>query len=101
MITLTVFAPVVITGTIIARIILAAAMLIGGVGAIILVMLQKGNSDGTSALSGGTVRNSEQDVESFYGKNKGLRRDSRLKLYTWICTALVTVCSIVFFILGL
>ncbi len=77
------------------RIVLAIFMLISGVAAIVLVLFQSSNSDGTSALSGGSPS------ESFYQRNKGRNKESQYKLWTFICAGFLAVCSIVFFVLGL
>lgn len=66
-------------------------MAIAALAAIILVMLQPGNSQGIDAL-GGTS-------ETFYGKNKGRSIESKLKMWTIICLAVLAVLAIVFFIL--
>ena len=66
-------------------------MAVAGLAAIILVMLQPGNSQGIDAL-GGTS-------ETFYGKNKGRSIESKLKMWTIICLAVLAVLAIVFFIL--
>lgn len=71
-------------------------MLVSGVAAIVLVLLQESNSDGTSALSGGSA----SDSDSFYGKNKGKRIEAKLKTWTFVSAIALAVFSIVFFILG-
>ena len=70
---------------------LIALMAIAALAAIILVMLQPGNSQGIEAL-GGTS-------ETFYGKNKGRSIQSKLKMWTIICLAVLAVLAIIFFIL--
>ncbi len=70
---------------------LIALMAIAALAAIILVMLQPGNSQGIDAL-GGTS-------ETFYGKNKGRSIESKLKMWTIICLAVLAVLAIIFFIL--
>ena len=70
---------------------LVVLMAISALVAIILVMLQPGNSQGIDAL-GGTS-------ETFYGKNKGRSIESKLKMWTIICLAVLAVLAIVFFIL--
>ncbi|HIZ63271.1 MAG TPA: preprotein translocase subunit SecG [Firmicutes bacterium] len=70
---------------------LVVLMAISALAAIILVMLQPGNSQGIDAL-GGTS-------ETFYGKNKGRSIESKLKMWTIICLAVLAVLAIVFFIL--
>ena len=82
------------TPTIIARIILAILMLASGVAAIVLVLLQNSNSDGTSAFSGGSNQS-----DTFYAKNKSKRKESLLKIWTYACAIVLALCSIVFFIL--
>lgn len=66
-------------------------MLVAAIAAIVLVMLQPGNSQGIEALGGSS--------ETFYGKNKGKSTESVLKKWTFICLAVLTVFSIIFFIL--
>ena len=66
-------------------------MAIAALAAVILVMLQPGNSQGIDAL-GGTS-------ETFYGKNKGRSIESKLKMWTIISLAVLAVLAIVFFIL--
>ncbi|MEG1528513.1 MAG: preprotein translocase subunit SecG [Clostridia bacterium] len=85
------------TVVVIIRIILVILMFLSGVVATILVLLQRSNSDGTSALSGS---GSGKDSNSFYQRNKGMRKESVYKMWTFICSAVLAVCSIVFFILG-
>ena len=60
---------------------LIALMAIAAIAAIVLVMLQPGNSQGIDAL-GGTS-------ETFYGKNKGRSLESKLKMWTIICLAVL------------
>ncbi len=70
---------------------LVVLMAVAALAAVILVMLQPGNSQGIDAL-GGTS-------ETFYGKNKGRSIESKLKMWTIICLAVLAVLAIVFFIL--
>lgn len=70
---------------------LIALMAVAALAAIVLVMLQPGNSQGIDAL-GGTS-------ETFYGKNKGRSIESKLKMWTVICLAVLAVLAVVFFIL--
>ena len=70
---------------------LIVLMGIAALAAIILVMLQPGNSQGIDALGGSS--------ETFYGKNKGKSTEAKLKLWTIICLAVLTVLAVVFFIL--
>ena len=66
-------------------------MLVAAVAAIVLVLLQPGNSTGIDALGGSS--------ETFFGKNKGKSIEARMKKWTWICLAVLTVLSIIFFLL--
>ncbi len=66
-------------------------MAVAAIAAIVLVLLQPGNSQGIDALGGSS--------ETFYGKNKGKSIEAKLKLWTIICLAVLTVLSVVFFIL--
>ena len=70
---------------------LVVLMAVAALAAVILVMLQPGNSQGIDAL-GGTS-------ETFYGKNKGRSIESKLKMWTIICLEVLAVLAIVFFIL--
>lgn len=71
--------------------VLIICMGVAALAAIVLVMLQPGNSQGIDAL-GGTS-------ETFYSKNKGRSLESKLKIWTLICLAVLAVFAIVFFIL--
>ena len=71
--------------------ILIALMALVPLASIILVLLQPSNSQGIEALGGSS--------ETFYGKNKGRSVESKLKLWTIICVAVLAVLSIIFFIL--
>ncbi len=64
---------------------------VAAIAAIVLVMLQPGNSQGIDALGGSS--------ETFYGKNKGKSTEAKLKMWTYICLAVLAVLAILFFIL--
>lgn len=66
-------------------------MFVAALAAIILVMLQPGNSNGIDALGGSS--------ETFYGKNKGKSLESILKRWTVACLVVLAVLAVVFFIL--
>ncbi len=72
-------------------IVLIVLMGVAALAAIILVMLQPGNSQGIDALGGSS--------ETFYGKNKGRSTESKLKLATYICLGILALFAIVFFVL--
>ncbi len=71
--------------------VLIICMGVAALAAIILVLLQPGNSQGIDALGGSS--------ETFYGKNKGKSTEAKLKMWTYICLAVLAVFAVVFFIL--
>ncbi len=77
----------------IVSIILIVLMFVAALAAIILVMLQPGNSQGIDALGGSS--------ETFYGKNKGKSIESILKRWTIVCLVVLAVLAVVFFILSI
>ncbi len=72
-------------------IVLIILMAITAIAAIILVLLQPANSSGIDALGGSS--------ETFFGKNKGKSIEAKMKKWTWICLALLTVLSVAFYII--
>ncbi len=59
--------------------------------AIVLVLMQPSNSSGIDALGGSS--------ETFFGKNKGKSIEAKMKKWTWICLAILTVLAIFFYLL--
>lgn len=78
------------------KIALAVLALACAVFIIVVVLMQKGNSDGTEAMLGNSK---SDDSETYYGKNAGSRREAKLKVWTYVCAGLLAVCCIVFIIL--
>ena len=70
-----------------------ALMFLSAVAAIILVLLQPGNSTGINALGGSS--------ETFFGKNKGKSIEARMKKWTIACLVILVIFSISFYILQL
>lgn len=68
-------------------------MLVAAVTAIVLVLLQPGNSTGIDALGGSS--------ETFFGKNKGKSIEAKMKKWTYICLFVLLVFSVCFYILQL
>ncbi len=66
-------------------------MALAAIAAIILVLIQPGNSQGIDALGGSS--------ETFYGKNKGRSSEAKCKIGTIVCLSVLAVLAIVFFIL--
>ena len=73
------------------NIVFISLMGIAALAAIVLVMIQPGNSRGIDALGGSS--------ETFYGKNKGKSLESKLKMWTAICLIVLGVLAVIFFIL--
>ena len=65
-------------------------MAISALMAIILILMQQGNSTGIDALGGSS--------ETFFGKNKGKSLESKMKKWTIICLVILLVFSIIFFV---
>ena len=61
---------------------------------LIVILIQQGNSDGTSALSGGAS-------DTFYGNNKSKTMEHKLKVLTGICIGIIIALMVAFFILAL
>ena len=57
---------------------------------IITVLMQSNNSSGGDPITG--------IQESYYSKNKGVTRDGKLKIITIVCSAIILVSVIVYFI---
>ena len=68
-------------------------MFLSAAAAIVLVLLQPGNSTGIDALGGSS--------ETFFGKNKGKSIEARMKKWTIICLVILVIFSICFYILQL
>ena len=70
-----------------------ALMFLSALAAIILVLLQPGNSTGINALG--------RSSETFFGKNKGKSIEARMKKWTIACLVILVIFSISFYILQL
>ena len=70
--------------------VLIALMFVSALAAIILVLLQPGNSTGIDALGGSS--------ETFFGKNKGKSMEAKMKKWTIVCLIVLAVFSIAFYI---
>ena len=70
-----------------------ALMFLSAAAAIVLVLLQPGNSTGIDALGGSS--------ETFFGKNKGKSIEAKMKKWTIICLVILVIFSICFYILQL
>ena len=70
-----------------------ALMFLSAAAAIVLVLLQPGNSTGIDALGGSS--------ETFFGKNKGKSIEARMKKWTIICLVILVIFSNCFYIIQL
>jgi len=70
---------------------LIALVFLASVLAIIIVLMQPGNSTGINALGGSS--------ETFFGKNKGKSIEEKLKKVTYACLIVIGILSVVFYIL--
>lgn len=79
------------------KIAVSALALIAAGFIIFVVMQQKGNSDGTEAMTGFSK---DDENESYYGQNAASRRERVLKRWTFICAAVIAVACIAMIILN-
>ncbi len=77
----------------ISSVVLYVLLFIAAVAAIVLILFQQSNSDGIQGITGSS--------ETFFGKNKGRSLESRMKKWTWICLAVITVLAIVAYAIAL
>ena len=75
----------------IVRIVLMALMLAASAFIIVVVTKQKGDSEGVTAIQGGS------SGETFYGKNKARNTEAQLRKLTYISAAVLMFCCIAFF----
>lgn len=73
--------------------VLFVLLFIAAIVAIVLVLFQQSNSEGIQGITGSS--------ETFFGKNKGKSIESKLKKWSWICLAVLTVLAIVAYIISL
>lgn len=65
-------------------------MALAALAAIVLILLQQGNSTGIDALGGSS--------ETFFGKNKGKSLESKMKKWTIISLVVLLVLSVLYFV---
>ena len=63
---------------------------LAALGAILFVLFQKSNSEGIQGITASS--------ETFFGKNKGRSIESKLKKWSWILLAVISVLSIAVYI---
>ena len=77
----------------ISSVVLYVMLFCAALAAILLVLFQQSNSDGIQGITGSS--------ETFFGKHKGRSLESRMKKWTWICLAVITVLAIVAYAIAL
>ena len=77
----------------ISSVVLYVMLFFAALAAILLVLFQQSNSDGIQGITGSS--------ETFFGKHKGRSLESRMKKWTWICLAMITVLAIVAYAIAL
>lgn len=75
------------------RIAIIVIMTLTAIFAILVVLIQPGNSSGIDAIGGSS--------ETFFGKNKTKTFESKLKKFTVIALVILGVLSVVFFVIEL
>ena len=68
-------------------------LFITALASIIIVLIQKSNSDGIQGITASS--------ETFFGKNRGKSLDSQLKKWTWICLGVLAFLAIAIYIVNL
>lgn len=71
--------------------VLIVLMSLAAITAVILVLMQPGNSTGVSALGGSS--------ETFFGKNKGKSIEARMKKWTVLCLIVLAILSVAFYVI--
>lgn len=72
------------------RIVLFALVVIAALVVIVTTLFQNEEANGADVITG--------QQESYYSKNKGGSRDGKLRLITIICSCVIAVCVILYFV---
>lgn len=72
------------------RIVLFAIVVLAALLVIITTLFQHEDSNGADVITG--------QQESYFSKNKGGSRDGKLRLITIICSCIIAVCVILYFV---
>ena len=75
----------------IAKIVIMCLLALLSVAMIVLIVMQKSNTNGVSAISGQT--------DTFYNRNKGATLQGKIKIWTIICAVVIMVLCIIFLIM--
>lgn len=84
------YSPALVQAFSVARIVLFCLILACAILIIITTLLQNEDSANTDVITGAQ--------ESYYSKNKGGSRDAKLRLITIICSIVLAVCVILYFV---
>ena len=74
------------------KIVIMCVLAVFAIAMIVLVVMQKSNSNGISAISGQT--------DTFYNRNKGATLQGKIKKWTVICAIVIMVLCVVFLIMN-
>ena len=67
-------------------------MAVAAIALIVVILMQKGNQDNISAISGGASN------DTFFGKNKNRSKEGKLKIATIVLGILLVIFSIIYFV---
>lgn len=74
----------------IVRIVLFCLVVVAAIVVIVATLLQNSDDNGADVITG--------QQQSYYSKNKGGSRDGKLRLITIICSCVIALCVILYFI---
>ena len=74
------------------KIVIMSVLLLFSLAMIVLVVMQKSNTNGISAISGQT--------DTFYNRNKGATLQGKIKKWTVICAIVIMVLCVIFLVMN-
>ena len=74
------------------KIVIMSILAVFAIAMIVLVVMQKSNSNGISAISGQT--------DTFYNRNKGATLQGKIKKWTVICAIVIMVLCVIFLVMN-
>lgn len=73
------------------KIVIMCLLAVFSIAMIVMVVMQKSNTNGVSAISGQT--------DTFYNRNKGATLQGKIKIWTIVCAVVIMVLCIIFLIM--
>ena len=73
------------------KIVIMCLLALFSIAMIVMVVMQKSNTNGVSAISGQT--------DTFYNRNKGATLQGKIKIWTIICAIVIMVLCIIFLVM--